>query len=221
MLEAMDAFFEARLSDYDGHMLRDIRGAAEFYPYTASLLPAAPARILDLGCGTGLELEAYFRRCPEAEVTGIDLSEAMLRALRLKFPGRRLELIRGSYRELPLGEERCDAAVSVESLHHFTPGQKAALYASLLAALKPGGRFILTDYFADSEEGSAAAFEELGKLRKEAGLGEDILVHYDTPLTVQRETALLREAGFSPVEELRRWGATATLAAVRPPKNTD
>lgn len=60
MLEPMDAFFTARLDGYDEHMLTDIEGAEEFYPFTASLLPqTAGAKVLDLGCGTGIELEAY------------------------------------------------------------------------------------------------------------------------------------------------------------------
>lgn len=39
MLEKMDDFFAARLDGYDRHMMTEIRGAEEFYPYTASLLP--------------------------------------------------------------------------------------------------------------------------------------------------------------------------------------
>ena len=38
-LERMDDFFAARLKGYDGHMLTEIEGAGEFYPYTAALLP--------------------------------------------------------------------------------------------------------------------------------------------------------------------------------------
>ena len=70
MLEKMSEFFEARLDGYDAHMMTNIESAEEFYPFTASLLP--PGHILDLGCGTGLELNWYFRLHPDAKVTGID-----------------------------------------------------------------------------------------------------------------------------------------------------
>lgn len=57
MLEKMDAFFANRLAGYDEHMLTAIQGAEEFYPFTAALLPMeAGCEVLDLGCGTGLEL---------------------------------------------------------------------------------------------------------------------------------------------------------------------
>ena len=82
------------------------------------------SKILDLGCGTGLELTYYFDRCREGSITGIDLAPGMLQALREKFPGKKLNLIQGSYFAVPLGEEAFDAAVSVESLHHFTAAEK-------------------------------------------------------------------------------------------------
>ncbi len=60
-LEKMDAFFAARLNGYDEHMRTEIAGAEEFYPYTAALLPPEHgAKVLDLGCGMGLELEYYY-----------------------------------------------------------------------------------------------------------------------------------------------------------------
>ena len=94
MLEQMGAFFEARLDGYDEHMRSSIESAREFYPFTARQLPQATgAKILDLGCGTGLELEEYFALNPGAKVTGIDLAAGMLRALEGKFPGKDLTLI--------------------------------------------------------------------------------------------------------------------------------
>lgn len=214
MLEQMDAFFAARLEGYDAHMLDAIQGAREFYPFTASCLPACPgAHVLDLGCGTGLELEFYFQRNPGANITGIDLCPEMLGALRKKFPGRTLELIQGSYFTVPLGVERYDAAVSVESLHHFTQAEKLPLYEKLHAALKPGAYLILTDYFARSEEEEAFFRRELARLKAQQGIVGEGDYHYDIPLTVEHEMQALTAAGFSRVEVLNSWAATCTLRA--------
>ena len=82
MLEKMDDFFTARVDGYDEHMKSNIEGASKFYNFTASLLPMEKdKRILDLGCGTGLELEELFQMNPYAKVTGIDLTEAMLETM--------------------------------------------------------------------------------------------------------------------------------------------
>ena len=210
----MAEFFEARLAGYDEHMLTEIDSAGEFYPFTASLLPASSrCRILDLGCGTGLELEFYFRRCPDARVTGIDLSEGMLNALKEKFPEKELRLIQGSYFETELGEEVFDGAVSVESLHHFTAAEKYPLYRNLCRALKPGAAFILTDYFAPDQAYEDFYRGELLRLKAEQGIADSEFYHYDTPLTVANETETLLAAGFQTVEILGQWGSTCTLKA--------
>ena len=216
MLEKMSDFFEARLAGYDEHMMKNIESAEEFYPFTAACLPEdANCRVLDLGCGTGLELGFYFERNPSAQITGIDLSQGMLDALQSKFKDKDIELICGSYFDVPFGKETFDAAVSVESLHHFTQAEKIPLYRKLRDALKPGGYFILTDYFSLSDEEELAHRQELCRLKAEEGLSDDESYHYDTPLTVQHEAEALLAAGFSSVEILGNWGATQTLKAKR------
>lgn len=216
MLEEMASFFEDRLAGYDEHMMTGIEGAAEFYRFTAEQLPTEEGcTLLDLGCGTGLELEEYFARDPSAKVTGIDLSRGMLSALRNKFPDKALDLICGSYFDVPFGESRFDAAVSVESLHHFTAAQKLPLYEKLFHALKAGGCFILTDYFAESESLEREYFENFRRLKAEQGMPDGRFYHYDTPLTAAHEMEVLKAAGFSRCEILRSWGATYTLRAVR------
>ena len=216
MLERMDCFFEARLDGYDEHMRRDIESADEFYPFTAERLPAAPnCRILDLGCGTGLELEEFFLRNPSAKVTGIDLSQGMLSALKKKFVDRDVSLIVGSYFSVPFGVDAFDAAVSVESLHHFTKEEKIPLYAKLCRALKENGYFILTDYFSPSDEAEREYRNEYLARKAQQGILDDALYHYDTPLTVEHEREALLQAGFTTVEVLRRWGQTYCLRAGR------
>ncbi|MBR3076481.1 MAG: class I SAM-dependent methyltransferase [Oscillospiraceae bacterium] len=216
MLEKMGAFFDARLEGYEEHQLSCIESAREFYPFTAGCLPrTADAAVLDLGCGTGLELGYYFEIVPTAKITGIDLAPGMLAALRRKFPGKALKLIAGSYFDVPLEPCAFDAALSVESLHHFTKEEKIPLYEKVRNALKPGGWLILTDYFAQSDEEERSRRAELLRLKQEQGIRDGAFYHYDTPLTVEHETEALRTAGFSSVTVLKSWGPTYTLKANR------
>ena len=216
MLEKMGSFFDRRLDGYEEHQLNCIDSAREFYPFTAGCLPREKgASVLDLGCGTGLELEQYFQLNPTAKVTGIDLAPGMLAELKKKFPNRDINLVLGSYFDVPFGRAAYDAAVSVESLHHFTKEEKIPLYQTLHQALKPGGYFILTDYFSASEEAEAFYQAELSKLKALQGITDNEFYHYDTPLTVKHETESLSAAGFFSIEILKHWGATHTIKAVK------
>ena len=216
MLEKMGEFFDSRIKGYEEHQLTCIDSAKEFYPFTASCLPQVHGtRLLDLGCGTGLELGYYFELVPSAEITGIDLAPGMLDELRNKFPDKNMTLILGSYFDVLFYENYYDAAVSVESLHHFTKEEKTRLYEKLRKALKPGGYFILTDYFAMSEEEERFHSAELLRLKKDQNITDETFYHYDTPLTVEHEKEALIKAGFSSVSVLNSWGATSVLKAIR------
>lgn len=216
MLEKMGDFFDARVDGYEEHQMNTIEDADVFYPFTASCLPKErKARVLDLGCGTGLELTEYFKVNPDARVTGIDLAPEMLSVLRSKFPEKDLEIIVGSYFEVPFEKEAYDAALSVESLHHFTKEEKIPLYTKLRNALKEGGYFILTDYFAKCNEEEECFRSELLRIRREENLKDDVFYHYDTPLTAEHEIEALKEAGFSSVEIINSWGVTSTLKAYK------
>ena len=214
-LEKMGEFFDARLEGYDDHQLNCIVSAREFYPFTARQLPNHPnAKILDLGCGTGLELEEYFRIQPTAQVTGIDLAPGMLNTLKQKFPQQHLTLLCGSYFTLPFPAVAFDAAVSVESLHHFTKEEKIPLYQKVRKALQPNGYLLITDYFSLSNTEEEEHRATLERLKAEQGLDPHTFYHYDTPLTVEHEIEALTAAGFSNVQVLGSWGATHTLKAI-------
>lgn len=215
MIEKMGEFFDRRLEGYDEHQINCIESAREFLRFTAEKLPINPdCAILDLGCGTGLELEFYFELNPSAKITGIDLAPGMLGRLKEKFTDKNIELILGSYFDVPFGVGVYDAAVSVESLHHFSSEEKIPLYKKIVTALKPFGYFILTDYFSSSDEEEMQHRNTLLRLMKEQGLSDSEFYHYDTPLTVEHEKACLKTAGFTRVEILNQWGATYTIKAM-------
>ena len=216
MLEKMADFFENRLDGYDEHMMTNIEAADEFYPFTAKQLPTTEnCHILDLGCGTGLELEEYYPLNPSPKITGVDLSQGMLSALKKKFADKDITLICGSYFDVPFGVSLFDSAVSVESLHHFTKAEKVPLYAKLHRALKDGGYFVLTDYFSLTDEEEQMHRQNLSELKTEQGISDDAFYHYDTPLTVKHETEALLKAGFSSALVLKNWGATYIIKAVK------
>ena len=216
MLEKMGEFFDNRLIGYEEHMLQNIESATEFYPLTASLLPCFEnAEILDLGCGTGLELNEYFKLNDKAKITGIDLAPKMLETLRNKFKDKNINLILGSYFDVSFGENLFDAAVSVESLHHFTKNEKIPLYKKLHRALKDCGYFILTDYFALNDEEEILFRSELDRLKKEEHIEDNEFYHYDTPLTVDHEIEALKEAGFSKLSVITNFGATYIIKAYK------
>lgn len=136
-LEKMGEFFDNRLEGYQEHQLNCIESARVFYANTAEQLPMlSGSKVLDLGCGTGLELSEYFKRNPNAAVTGIDLASGMLQSLRAKFSDKQLTLINDSYFNVPFGVKVFDSAVSVESLHHFTLKQKYLYIKNFTKLLK-------------------------------------------------------------------------------------
>ncbi len=195
-LEEMGSFFEKRVGGYEAHMA----GWKKNYEWMARLVPAEAKALLDIGCGTGLELDEIYRLHPSISVTGIDLEQAMLDLLKKKHGSKKLSVICGDYFQVPFGQECFDVAVSFETLHHFKAEEKLIVFKKLYGCLKAGGCYIQGDYAAESEEMEAYLFAERERRRKQSGIPEGVFVHFDTPLTLEHEMQLLREAGFDRVE---------------------
>ena len=195
-LEGMAGFFDARIHEYEAHMAP----WKDHYVWMAQLLPEGTASLLDLGCGTGLELDAIFARFPSMEVTGVDLSEKMLEQLRRKHGDKDLTLLCEDYFRCEMEAGRFDAVISFETLHHFTQKEKTALFEKVYRWLKPGGCYLECDYISTSREMETLAFEECRRRRIRDGIPDGVFVHFDTPLTLEHECQALLDAGFPAVE---------------------
>jgi len=203
-LEKMDDYFNSLAAEYTNRILADHPNLYEFYEKIASLVDfdGANPKLLDLGCGTGLELERLFAKYPHMNVTGIDLSAEMLKELENKYKDKNINLICGSYFDVELGND-FDVVLSVYSLHHFNEAEKLELYKKVYDSMKSGSLYIEGDKTAKTEEQQLFHFAELERLKKEQNLSEDSFYHYDTPLTAENQVKLLKSAEFTDVKIIR------------------
>jgi S-adenosylmethionine-diacylgycerolhomoserine-N-methlytransferase len=112
---------------------------------------AAPRRILEVGCGTGRNLEKLAARFPDAALTGLDLSADMLRLARRKLApyGTRLSWLQRAY-DAPVAQDRpFDLVLFSYSLSMFNPGWESAITAAL-ADLEVGGCIGVVDFHSSS-----------------------------------------------------------------------
>lgn len=101
------------------------------------LLPPPPARILDLGCGTGWT-SAFFARAGY-EVVGVDIAPEMIRLAEQQRDAAGLKNLTfrvSDYEKLNFRSE-FDAAVFFDSLHHAE--DEAVAVQRAFQALRPGG----------------------------------------------------------------------------------
>ena len=211
----MSDFFTARVDEYDNHMINNVVGCKEGYIKMADLLPGTVVHLLDLGCGTGLELDEILKTHPNIKVTGVDLTKAMLDVLRQKHPYKDLTLINASYFDYDFGIERFDAVISFQTMHHFTQEQKIRLYSRVYSALKPGGKYIECDYMVIEQKDEDFYFKENKRIRKEQNIPDGEFYHYDTPCTIDNQLKMLRMAKFEKVEIVWRIENTTILIADR------
>jgi SAM-dependent methyltransferase len=102
-----------------------------------------PARLLDVGCGTGALAERLVASA--YEVTGLDPSAGMLEQVRARVPG--IKTVQGSATQIPFGDDEFDLSVSIATMHHLRDA--AAVHRALgemVRVVRPGGRVIVWDH---------------------------------------------------------------------------
>jgi ubiquinone/menaquinone biosynthesis C-methylase UbiE len=124
------------------------------------LLSLASGRTIDLGAGTGVNLDLF----PEAvsELIMVEPGPHMLKQLRAKAADRRgVEIVAASAQELPLADDSFDTAVFTLVL--CTVPDPAAALREAARVLKPGGKLLFLEHVRAGEAGPADWQDRLEK----------------------------------------------------------
>lgn len=122
---------------------------------------AAPARILELGCGTGHLTRLLASRFPASQVVALDFAARMVEVARRRVPSRLVELEVADAETAAFAPESFDLIVSNATIQWFdTP---AETLARLAAALRPGGLMLHSTF-------GPGTFAELRSVLRSHGL---------------------------------------------------
>lgn len=203
--EPMNSFFNARVDGYNDVMHASSGGKEDYKKLGACFQKTDEAvQILDVGCGTGIELDYIREHMPNAHITCVDVSRGMLDLLLKNHPDMRenITIVEASYVDWQYPENAFDIVVSNMTMHHLWPEEKAKVYSKIFNTLKNGGEYIEGDFIVNdlmAEQYRRRYDTIIENIPGEIKAGE---YHIDIPCTLEVQLKLLQNAGFNSVEVL-------------------
>ena len=140
--------------------------------------------LVDLGCGTGDLLEKLSQRTSATNLTGIDISSAMLERVQLRVP--QAHVIKADLASLPLEDESCQWAVSNAAIQWC---DSASVFSELRRILRPDGQAFISTFGPDTMKQWRSTLASVS--------GGDRVHSFQS---VEQLTAQLKSAGFTSVE---------------------
>jgi tRNA (cmo5U34)-methyltransferase len=199
------------VSGYGERTARLVPGLRDLHRMVGVLLAErapADARILVLGAGGGLELNAFAEMQPGWQFDGVDPSEEMLQLARATLGARasRVRLHKGYVGSAPMGP--FDGATCLLTLHFLPQAERLKTLKEIHLRLKPGA-FLVVAHHSFSSEGpdrdkwlkrNAAYGIASGVPAAQAESSIPAIRERLPVLAPQQEVDLLNEAGFVNVE---------------------
>ncbi len=176
-----------------------------------------PARLLDLGCGTGADLQPLRARYPDTRMIGLDRSAAMLALAAERTPrwrrwlpgvlgGSQNALVRADIARLPIAPRSMDMVWSNMALH-WLPDLPQAL-REVQRCVRVGGLFMFSMLGPDTLRELRAALDaaglpgrvhrfidmhDVGDMLVEAGFAEPVMDMEHITLTFEAAAGLYRD----------------------------
>lgn len=174
--------------------------------------------VVDLGTGSGALAARVLKERTGARMIGIDEDRGMLKMAERRLRGR-LSAVRANFETAAI--PRCDVITASFALHHIGTGRrKAAMYQRCYDALRPRGALVIADCCLASTERLRKAHKAIWQehlerhySKKKAEAFLQAWAREDVYFTLERETELLREAGFE-VDLVWRRDSFAVIVAL-------
>ncbi len=106
-------------------------------------LPKKGMRVLEVGCGTGLNLKLYQEA--GCEIYGIDLSPSMVKAANKKLGGR-ADIRVGDASKMPYQDNSFDLVVGMFTLHEMPGSIRLPVIKEMARVIKTDGHLLLVDF---------------------------------------------------------------------------
>lgn len=148
----------------------------------------ARGRVLDVGCGPG-HVTAYLA-AQGADVSGLDLSPAMIDVARARVPD--VSFVVGDLRALPEADRSLGAVVAMYAVVHVPRGELGPPIAELARVLAPGGLLLVSLHVGEEELRPPELW----------GIPVDLAWHFHPASDL---FAAVVAAGLEPVERVVRW----------------
>jgi S-adenosylmethionine-diacylgycerolhomoserine-N-methlytransferase len=139
MNQSLQSYYALHARIYDATRWTFLFGRERILKRIASV--SSPQRILEVGCGTGRNLQSLRRIFPHADITGIDLSADMLEIAKRKTS--HVHFIQQAY-DAPISGN-FDLVLFSYALSMFNPGWEQAIQAAK-DDLRPGGMLAVVDF---------------------------------------------------------------------------
>ena len=111
------------------------------------------AKVLDIGCGGGANVERLISMHPKGYIYGLDYSIDSVMVSRKKNTanlGKHCDIIHGSVSKLPFEEELFDGVTAFETVYFWPDIEND--FAEVYRVLKPGGTFLICNELNDPND---------------------------------------------------------------------
>ncbi|GIN74274.1 type 11 methyltransferase [Bacillus sp. J14TS2] len=114
-------------------------------------------KVLDIGCGRGLVMNATARRLITGRVFGMDIwnsydqsgnhPDVTRKNAKIEGVAEKIEIVTGDARRMPFDKETFDVVVSSLAIHNiYDREERCQALGEVLRVLKPGGQFAILDF---------------------------------------------------------------------------